>query len=198
MSDLKRIKKMSKSVMKYVQPNSQILEIGGGKNRLNIPNQNIVQLDKQPITGNEVIHDLEITPLPFKDNTFDIVFSHAVLEHVANISKLFEDIHRILKPNGKLIAYVPHYAGLSAMHFLHRNYFSSDCMNFFSPNNPDFNFESKIKFKTVKRKITFAPIFKPVEFIINSNDTTRRIYEGTLCCFIVRPQMIFFVLEAIK
>ena len=198
MADLKRINWMSGSVIRYITPKSKILEIGGGKNRLDIKGQDITQLDKQKIVGNEVVHDLEKTPLPFKKGTFDVVFSHAVLEHVLNISNLFEDIHRILKPGGKLISYVPHYAGLSSVHFLHRNYFSADCLNFFSPDNPDFNFESKIRFKTVRRRITFAPIFKWFEYIVNINDNTRRVYEGTFLCHAIRPQMIFFVLEAIK
>jgi len=44
----------------------------------------------------------EISSLPFKENTFDVVTIGFGLRHL-NISEIFKEINRILKPNGKLI-----------------------------------------------------------------------------------------------
>lgn len=41
--------------------------------------------------------------LPFDDNSFDIVFSHGVLHHIPEIKKAQAELHRVLKPDGKLI-----------------------------------------------------------------------------------------------
>ena len=41
--------------------------------------------------------------LPFKDNTFDLVFSFGVLHHTPNTLKGINEIHRVLKPEGKAI-----------------------------------------------------------------------------------------------
>ncbi len=41
--------------------------------------------------------------LPFDDNSFDIVYSHGVLHHTENIDNTFEQISRVLRPNGKFI-----------------------------------------------------------------------------------------------
>lgn len=41
--------------------------------------------------------------MPFADDSFDIVFSHGVLHHIPEIRKAQKEIHRILKPEGKLI-----------------------------------------------------------------------------------------------
>ena len=38
--------------------------------------------------------------LPFEDNTFDVVVSLGVLEHVPFVSRSLEEVHRILKPSG--------------------------------------------------------------------------------------------------
>ena len=38
--------------------------------------------------------------LPFKDETFDIVFSLGVLHHTANIKKAADEIYRVMKPGG--------------------------------------------------------------------------------------------------
>jgi ubiquinone/menaquinone biosynthesis C-methylase UbiE len=41
--------------------------------------------------------------IPFKSQSFDLVFSHGVLHHIPNIQKAQEEIHRVLAPNGKLV-----------------------------------------------------------------------------------------------
>ena len=40
--------------------------------------------------------------IPFMDNTFDIVFGSAVLHHSKDLIAAFTEIHRVLKPGGKL------------------------------------------------------------------------------------------------
>ena len=41
--------------------------------------------------------------IPWADDTFDIVFSHGVLHHVPDILAAQAEIHRVLKPGGKLV-----------------------------------------------------------------------------------------------
>lgn len=41
--------------------------------------------------------------LPFKDETFDIVFSTASVHHSSNLNQLFKEISRVLAKNGKLV-----------------------------------------------------------------------------------------------
>ena len=38
-------------------------------------------------------------PLPFKDNTVDVFYSHHVIEHLPNIQKNFQEMYRCLKVN---------------------------------------------------------------------------------------------------
>jgi SAM-dependent methyltransferase len=42
--------------------------------------------------------------IPWNDDTFDIVFSHGVLHHIPDIRRAQSEIHRVLKPGGRLIA----------------------------------------------------------------------------------------------
>lgn len=45
--------------------------------------------------------------LPFKEQTFDVVVANSVLTHVANLERPIEEIARVLKPAGRLLASVP-------------------------------------------------------------------------------------------
>jgi SAM-dependent methyltransferase len=46
--------------------------------------------------------------LPIKDNTFDLVYFHQVLEHVREPYRLIKEIGRIIKPGGFLVGSVSH------------------------------------------------------------------------------------------
>ncbi|MEI8131685.1 MAG: methyltransferase domain-containing protein [Leptolinea sp.] len=45
--------------------------------------------------------------LPFPANTFDLVLSHEVLEHVQDDHKAIQEIIGVLKPGGRLVLFVP-------------------------------------------------------------------------------------------
>ena len=46
--------------------------------------------------------------LPFADASFDFATSFFVLEHIANVRQLFEEMYRVLKPNSRwIVTYFP-------------------------------------------------------------------------------------------
>lgn len=51
----------------------------------------------------------DVTTMPFAENSFNQAIMTEVLEHVKNERKALAEVHRILKPNGKLILTVPSY-----------------------------------------------------------------------------------------
>jgi SAM-dependent methyltransferase len=42
--------------------------------------------------------------IPYADDSFDVVFSHGVLHHIPDIRRAQSEIHRVLKPGGRLVA----------------------------------------------------------------------------------------------
>jgi len=48
-----------------------------------------------------------ILDLPFKDNSFDVVFCNHVLEHIEDDKKAMKELYRVLKPNGFGIFQIP-------------------------------------------------------------------------------------------
>jgi len=66
-----------------------------------------VNLDFCPGEGIQVAHDLSVTPLPFEDNSFDMVIANHVLEHIPNWFDCFAELARIVKPGGLVEIWIP-------------------------------------------------------------------------------------------
>lgn len=53
--------------------------------------------------------------LPFPDNLFDLVYSWGVLHHTPNPEKAISEIHRVIKPGGKICIMIYHRHSLVAL-----------------------------------------------------------------------------------
>ena len=56
-------------------------------------------------------------PLPYQDNTFDLIISDYVFEHIDNPDSMAQEFERVIKPRGWVCARTPHlwgYIGLGA------------------------------------------------------------------------------------
>lgn len=75
--------------------------------------QDLTTVDHDPNCGADVVHDLEICPWPFDDDSFDEVHAICVLEHLGrqgdyrSFFATFGEIWRILKPDGILFGVCP-------------------------------------------------------------------------------------------
>ena len=73
----------------------------------------LVTLDNNPDHNPDVVHDLNVHPLPFDDNTFDSIHAYEVQEHLASLGDYkfffaeFTEYWRILKPGGLFCVTVP-------------------------------------------------------------------------------------------
>lgn len=57
--------------------------------------------------NSKVDHYYDGKTLPFSSHSFDSVVSFEVLEHIFNIDEIFNEIHRVLKPNGIVLISIP-------------------------------------------------------------------------------------------
>lgn len=49
------------------------------------------------------LHEIDATKLPFADNSIDCVYSFGVLHHIPEIDQVVKEIHRVLKPGGRVM-----------------------------------------------------------------------------------------------
>lgn len=57
----------------------------------------------------------DVTNLSFADNTFDVVLSNQVMEHIMDESKFLTELLRVLKPGGLFLLNFPVYMGLEKL-----------------------------------------------------------------------------------
>ncbi len=90
----------------------KVLDVGCGQGRhLMLMPEGSIGIDLHPnkeLVGDYelLIHDLD-NGLPFKDNSFDVIFGLHVLEHLETPYKTLKDFYRYLKRGGRLIVGIP-------------------------------------------------------------------------------------------
>src|SRR3954447_138999 len=114
--------KMRKALGQPLRPMGRGLEIGAGTGyfSLNLVMQGILSevtctdvspgmLEMLEASAERLHLDVETVVcgaenLPFEDNCFDVVFGHAVLHHIPDLERAFNEFRRVLKPGG-LVAF---------------------------------------------------------------------------------------------
>jgi len=139
------------------------LNIGCGKDI----KPGFVNIDIIKLPDVDKIVNLNKYPWPFKDNEFDYVFCASVLEHLEDIVKALEEIHRICKNNAIVDIIVPHFSSMGAFKDpTHKHFFTYYSFDYFTEDG-GYNFYSKARFKILKRKIIYGKTFFLFEWIAN-------------------------------
>lgn len=144
-----------------------------------------INLDCASLPGVDVVHDLTRLPLPFADNEFDEICCKDILEHLDYIPVL-RDIHRILKPGGKLLIRVPHFTSKDAYGDpTHCRFFTIHTFRYFTLDHSrdyyfDFHFEkiARIHLCFDKRPAYFYNYL--LEPLVNLSITLQNVYEGSV------------------
>jgi len=112
----------------------KILDLGCGNNKI----KNAIGVDINKTSNADLIADLNF-PLPFRNNSTDMVFAREVLEHLQFPKEFLQECYRILKSNGELMMTTPNrnswvnkifktyfHIGKNYQYLKHKKLFSSD------------------------------------------------------------------------
>jgi ubiquinone/menaquinone biosynthesis C-methylase UbiE len=104
------------------------LDVGCGGRKLS----GSTGMDILALPGVDVVHSFNNAPWPFPDSHFDLVFMNHALEHVADIVAVMNEVHRILRPGGRLVVQVPYFRCIDAYTDpTHTHFFTAGTLDYF-------------------------------------------------------------------
>jgi SAM-dependent methyltransferase len=107
---------------------SHALDVGCGGRKL----PGAVGMDILKLPGVDVVHSFNHTPWPFETNSFDLVLMNHALEHVSDVVAVMGELHRIVKPGGRVVIQVPYFRCVDAYNDpTHTHFFTAGTLDYF-------------------------------------------------------------------
>lgn len=130
-----------------------ILHLGSGQKYM----PGAVNVDLTKDTNPDVVHDLNIRPWPFDASSFDEVHAYDVIEHLDDVLKTIEEMHRVCRPGGRVVVVVPHFSSDGAFTDpTHRHYFGARTFDYMTEGHANA-FYTHARFRVLENRIIFRP-----------------------------------------
>ncbi len=178
-----------------------VLDVGCGQNKL----AGAIGIDRAALPGVDVVHDLNSFPYPFEANSFDEIRLIHVIEHLDSILRVMEEIHRLVRPGGRVTIITPHYTDFQSWNDpTHKWHLTTFSFRYFEP-EWESSYYSTARFKIESIHIDLARIWRPLglEALLNLSlrhnalRSLRKFWEGYLS-FLFRAGAMTFILSPIK
>ena len=115
-----------------------------------------VNLDSSRVKGVNVVHNLDRYPWPFSSNYFDEVYGRDAIEHLEDLFRAMQEIHRISKDGATVRLIVPYWHSSAAFYPNHHYFFNVDSMRYFT--EPNRTYDSFYGFSLEKVKLVPSKI----------------------------------------
>ena len=112
-----------------------------------------VNVDIVKLPGVDKVFDFNRFPYPFKDNMFEEIYVSHVLEHMDDVVRVMEEIHRICKKGAVVKIKVPFFNHHTAFQDpQHRHFFTLASFDYYTD---DFklNFYTKVRYRVIAKKL---------------------------------------------
>lgn len=157
-----------------------------------------IGVDIVKLPGVDIVCDIE-NGLPFKDNEIDEIYTRHFLEHIDNFFFVMQEVYRIIKPEGRVIIKVPHFASpTNYSDPTHKRFFGLYSFQCFDPKSAKYNYhqvgEAKFKMESVYYSFHYGTLSKLFELVFNKIQAR---YERYLC-YIFPAYDLKFILRPIK
>ena len=170
----------------------KILDVGCGNDKL----PGAIGIDRSADTKADVVHDLDSFPWPFEADAFDVIRCQDVVEHLDDVIRVMEELHRIAKPGAEIRIRVPHFSSVQAYTDpTHRHFFSTESFHYFLPDQTMYPHYSDARFRQESVRLTLWRPFRMVGIEWLANHYPLR-YEK-MFAFRFPAQFLEFVLRPI-
>lgn len=181
------------NVLIRLQPDAPVaIELGCGPNKRHADAIGIDALDYPCV---DVVGDIYEVLAQLPSGCVDRVYSYHFIEHVESVSRLLEELARVVKVGGEIEFVAPHF---SNPHFYsdatHRNFFGLYTFSYFSTGSPLRRkvptYQEKLRFRLEQvdlRFKSFPPFYirhafkKLIGSVFNSCGYMKELYEENFC-----------------
>jgi len=167
-----------------------ILELGCGRKK----KPGAIGIDKIDLPAVDIVANIEDGLDFIPGGSVDEIYAHSFFEHVEDFEKLMMEIVRVLKKDGRVFAYVPHFS--NPYYYsdpTHKSFFGLYSFYYFVKSQhqlkrkvPDYYYD--IKIRILSQKLIFSSqfplrrIFKKIlGAVFNLNKFLQEFYEENLC-----------------
>jgi SAM-dependent methyltransferase len=171
-----------------------ILSVGCGRQE---SDSNVIRLDISPDVKPDVVWNLDDYPYPFEDSRFTGIECLDVIEHLADIPRVMEEFHRILKPQGVLRITTPHFSSANSYtdptHRWHLSRFSFD---YFCEGH-DLSYYSRARYRQKSGHLQFQGGWLSRSIVSRFANRFPRTYEQRFA-WMFPAWFLYIELEALK
>ena len=161
------------------------LYFGCGRHKV----EGFIGVDKIQTGQVDVVHDMNVYPYPFPDNTIDEVLLLNILEHFPDIIRVIEEVWRICRHGAHVRVLVPYYNSPGACQDpTHKSFFTEKTFDYFAESGTTplsiYNYYSSARFKILsvvpdQRKI-FHALPKRIQWLFGHHLATIHSLEFEL------------------
>jgi predicted SAM-dependent methyltransferase len=106
-------------------------------------------LDRRPGGGVDIVCELE-AKLPLKDESVDVVYLKHVLEHIARLIPLMEEVYRVCRKGAEIRVVAPYYTSRGAFRDpTHVRFVTEDLFQYFEQPT-DYGIQTNFKIESVQ------------------------------------------------
>ncbi len=158
-------------------------------------------VDLNACTNPSVVWDLNKTPWPFPDTSFDQVVALSIIEHLDDFLDVMGEIHRICRPDAQVSILVPHFSSSAAyVDPTHKLRLSARSCDYFIAGTgieKEYEFYVPYRFKMERRFVELSPGLRLVPGALWLASHRTAFWENYLC-YVLRGGGIFWQLRAVK
>ena len=185
-----------------------ILDVGCGTAKT----PGAVGIDFNPSTAADIVHDLDVYPWPLPDNAFDVIVCRHIVEHVTDLIRFMEEVHRIGRPGAQVEIVTPHFSSrfsyTDPTHLRHLSLFSLDYFvdhppfkpplisRIFETQSPVSDFYTTVRFEKLRAHLRLPRPWRVsgIQWLANRFP---HFYES-YGCFIFPARDLYFTLRVVK
>ena len=151
-------------------------------------------IDVRKYPGVDVVHDLERFPWPIEQSRFDRIICRDIIEHIEDVTRTMEELHRISRPGGRIEIWTPHFSHPNSFHDpTHKHHFTLGTFDYFTGDRAYPRYLN-CQFRMVERTLLFDKHEPLGKLLARLN---ARLYEKQFS-HLFPPRGLYFEIEVVK